>query len=102
MGFKPASTIKGRVFVPDETAPTAKKHPCPDCFQCQMCGEERCRVCRPAACQSETQDTVQTCGRARLSVKAFPADGRHGTPREMRRCKGGLPEKSRKRMDGGD
>lgn len=23
-----------------------KKEPCPDCFQCQGCSEERCRVCR--------------------------------------------------------
>jgi len=22
-----------------------KKHPCPDCRQCQWCSEERCRLC---------------------------------------------------------
>jgi len=24
----------------------AQKEKCPDCFECQMCGETRCRVCR--------------------------------------------------------
>lgn len=23
-----------------------KKHPCPDCRQCQFCSESRCNVCR--------------------------------------------------------
>jgi len=27
-----------------ETAP-AKKHPCPDCRQCQWCSDDRCRLC---------------------------------------------------------
>ncbi|MDT8440110.1 MAG: hypothetical protein RQ723_00440 [Desulfuromonadales bacterium] len=22
-----------------------KKHPCPDCRQCQWCGDDRCRLC---------------------------------------------------------
>jgi len=22
-----------------------KKHPCPDCRQCQFCSDERCRLC---------------------------------------------------------
>jgi hypothetical protein len=22
-----------------------KKHPCPDCFHCQWCSDERCRLC---------------------------------------------------------
>jgi hypothetical protein len=27
----------------------AKKYPCPDCHQCQWCGDDRCRLCRQAA-----------------------------------------------------
>ncbi len=27
-------------------ASKVKREPCPDCFQCQGCSEERCRVCR--------------------------------------------------------
>ena len=52
MGFKPAPNIKGRVFVPDETEGVRKKHSCRDCYQCQMCSEDRCQVCRNAhACE---------------------------------------------------
>ena len=46
MGFKPAPHIQGRIFIPEEEPPARKKHSCPDCFKCQLCGEERCRVCR--------------------------------------------------------
>ena len=46
MGFIPAPNIPGRVFVPDENPVERKKHICPDCYQCQQCGEERCQVCR--------------------------------------------------------
>jgi hypothetical protein len=27
-----------------------QKHPCPDCFFCQWCAEERCNACRGVAC----------------------------------------------------
>ncbi len=37
--------VTGKVFVP-EAAAEAKKHPCADCFNCQKCSQERCRVCR--------------------------------------------------------
>jgi len=30
-------------------APTAKKHPCPDCRQCQWCSDDRCRLCLRSA-----------------------------------------------------
>ena len=25
--------------------PQAKKHPCPDCRVCQLCSDDRCRLC---------------------------------------------------------
>ena len=25
---------------------SSRKDPCPDCFQCQGCSEDRCRICR--------------------------------------------------------
>ena len=28
----------------------AKKHTCPDCFSCQWCSDERCRLCLGQAC----------------------------------------------------
>ncbi|MBL0715210.1 MAG: hypothetical protein JJV98_16095 [Desulfosarcina sp.] len=46
MGFQPASNIKGRIFIPDETPEAEKKYTCPDCFQCQMCSNDRCQICR--------------------------------------------------------
>ncbi len=48
MGFKPAPGIKGRVFIPAETPAAHKKHACPDCYQCQLCSEDRCQLCRTA------------------------------------------------------
>ncbi|MDH4028075.1 MAG: hypothetical protein OEU95_04515 [Nitrospirota bacterium] len=24
-----------------------KKHPCPDCLQCQWCSDQKCSKCRP-------------------------------------------------------
>ena len=37
--------VTGKVFVP-ESAVKVKKHPCKDCFACQNCSQERCRVCQ--------------------------------------------------------
>lgn len=45
MGFESIPGIEGKVFVPDE-APGERKHPCRDCFRCQQCSDDRCRVCR--------------------------------------------------------
>lgn len=52
--------VTGKVFVPD-TAANDGKHPCKDCFACQNCSQERCRVCReaqqkaPCACFPEKE-----------------------------------------------
>ncbi|ALC15508.1 hypothetical protein DSOUD_0720 [Desulfuromonas soudanensis] len=27
-----------------------KKHPCPDCRQCQWCSDDRCRLCLKTGC----------------------------------------------------
>lgn len=37
--------LAGKVYVPDD-AKAQKKHPCPGCFSCQWCDENRCEVCR--------------------------------------------------------
>ncbi len=60
MGFKPAPNIPGRIFIPEEEPPTRKKHTCPDCFKCQMCGEERCRICR-SECANRAADGARPC-----------------------------------------
>ena len=58
-----------------ETAP-AKKHPCPDCRQCQWCSDDRCRLCLRSAegCRKKLsmdeqialyEEINQGCGKAR-------------------------------------
>jgi len=45
VAFESVPGLAGRVFVPDKQSGEGK-HPCPDCYACQQCGEDRCRVCR--------------------------------------------------------
>ena len=49
MAFKQLPGNQGMIYVPD-SKPNKKKHPCPDCFFCQWCGNERCRTCRANIC----------------------------------------------------
>jgi hypothetical protein len=44
MGFKKLPGSRGMIYVP-EADTGRKKHPCPDCFSCQWCSNERCRAC---------------------------------------------------------
>jgi hypothetical protein len=52
----------GKVYIP-ESVQTVKKHLCADCFACQSCGEQRCRVCQAekgggrCACSSDGVET---------------------------------------------
>ena len=48
MAFKSFPGIEGKVFVPDEDG-RDKKHTCTDCFVCQHCSDDRCRLCRQDA-----------------------------------------------------
>lgn len=45
MPYKPAPGGIGRIYVPAKRG-QAKKHPCKDCFFCQWCSDDRCRLCR--------------------------------------------------------
>ncbi len=45
MAFIRIEGVDGKVFVPD-LSPEPKKHPCPGCFECARCSDDRCRVCR--------------------------------------------------------
>jgi len=52
MPFVKVPGVTGKVYVPEASAGQTKKHPCPDCFACQQCSDDRCNVCRtiePAA-----------------------------------------------------
>ncbi|MGC4122723.1 MAG: hypothetical protein QM765_50760 [Myxococcales bacterium] len=44
MAFKRMKGVVGLVYVPDEDG-GEKKHPCADCYSCQWCSDERCRLC---------------------------------------------------------
>jgi len=47
----PFITIPGlpcKVYVPGRCDRSPRKHECADCFSCQMCADERCRLCRAA------------------------------------------------------
>ncbi len=46
MAFVDLPCGRGKLYVPETQLGMVKKHRCPDCFSCQMCGEERCKVCR--------------------------------------------------------
>lgn len=45
MPFVKISGLKGKVYVPEPQPVELKKHPCRDCFSCQMCADSRCSVC---------------------------------------------------------
>ena len=44
MAFIRIENIKGMVYVPEEDG-GVKKHPCPDCYACQICSDARCELC---------------------------------------------------------
>ena len=46
MPFIRSPGLPGKLYIPATGDVDAKKHPCPDCFACQRCGEDRCQVCR--------------------------------------------------------
>ena len=52
MAFVRVPGLKGKVYVPEESGRSPKKKPCKDCFSCQQCSDDRCRVCR---CDAHSQ-----------------------------------------------
>ena len=46
MPFIKVTGLEGKVFVPVQDMRAPKKHPCADCFSCQMCTDDRCELCR--------------------------------------------------------
>ena len=62
MSFKILPNNQGMIYEPD-CKPGQRKHPCPDCFSCQWCGNERCRICRAVVVKK------------RKNIKKYPARG---------------------------
>ncbi len=46
MPFVTMPGITGKIYLPEKNGCISGKHPCPDCFSCQLCSDERCSVCR--------------------------------------------------------
>jgi len=46
MPFIKIPGLEGKVYVPEQDMNAPKKHPCKDCFSCQMCTDDRCILCR--------------------------------------------------------
>ena len=49
MPFVKMPGVTGKVYVPEPIPGQVQKHPCPDCFACQQCSDDRCTVCRAEA-----------------------------------------------------
>jgi len=62
MSFVSVPGLKGKVYVPDELREGSKKNPCQDCFSCQQCSDDRCRVCLSAK-TCKCHDEVKYHGR---------------------------------------
>jgi len=45
MPFVKVPGLIGKVYVPEKQDKSLKKHPCKDCFFCQSCSDDRCRMC---------------------------------------------------------
>ena len=54
--------IEGLVYEPEPHKNKKKKHPCKDCFHCQMCSNTRCSECR-----KETSECIK--GRKKVIKK---------------------------------
>lgn len=61
MGFIKITGFKGKIFMPDEK-PAVRKHNCKDCFECQMCSDERCEVCLKSHCKRNGNTAVKDTG----------------------------------------
>lgn len=46
MPFRPLPDDTGLLWQPETGRRRPRKHPCPDCFACQWCSDDRCRACR--------------------------------------------------------
>lgn len=46
MAFTDLADGKGKIYIAEKSISAPQKHPCPDCFSCQMCSDDRCLMCR--------------------------------------------------------
>ncbi len=65
MSFVRMRGCKMLVFVPEEQSASGKKHNCRDCFSCQWCSDERCKVCLNRKNTSCRRHSSKSCRKAR-------------------------------------
>lgn len=58
MSFQKLPDNLGMIFVPECTQ-ECRKNKCIDCFSCQWCSNERCRLCKEKLLQVEKKKTGQ-------------------------------------------
>jgi len=62
MPFVKMPGVTGKVYVPEAIPGQQAKHPCPDCFACQQCSDDRCRVCRAPGRTGKRRPSVPGSG----------------------------------------
>ncbi len=45
MAFTNVRGLRGKVYQPEPSQVEFQKHPCKDCYSCQRCSDDRCRMC---------------------------------------------------------
>ncbi len=58
MPFTTVCGLKGKVYVPGPPKDGTRKHSCKDCYSCQLCSDDRCRVClsqKSCRCEKPTK-----------------------------------------------
>jgi len=46
MAFVKLPGLQGKLYIPEKQNNCKKKHPCKDCYSCDYCSDDRCRLCR--------------------------------------------------------
>jgi len=55
MPFVEMPGLRGKVYVPENQQGSPQKHPCKNCYFCQMCSDDRCRLCLSSKnCECQT------------------------------------------------
>lgn len=62
MAWKTIPGLTGRVYIPEEEPDAPKKHGCRECFCCQMCSDDRCRLCGERNCPGKQGEEVTEHG----------------------------------------
>ncbi len=65
MAFVKIEGVEGKIYDPRSDLKGHKKHPCKDCFSCQMCTDDRCELCRK---DGKEVCLRQSCGKVKIQA----------------------------------